>query len=95
MPLYLQIKGLGMLFKDLGHFEKAVEVLEYSLEFNYNSEESEPGYVYLCSCLSILHHQLGNFTRSKEMADEVYKILSNGTNLPYLPGMLCDIVSYL
>ena len=83
----LTFKALGATFQKLGHLEKAAEVLEHSLTLydKVYSEES-PSYAHPCSYLSVVHHQLGNFTRSKEMADKVYKILCNGTNVPVGPG---------
>ena len=86
----VMLASLGEIFQDLEHHERAAELLEYSLEF-YNkvySEES-PRYARPCSYLSVIHHQLGNFTRSKEMADKVFKILGNSTNMPDDPGRLC------
>ena len=84
----LTFKALGATFQKLGQLEKAAEVLEHSLELydKVYSEES-PSYAHPCSYLSVIHHQLGNFTRSREMADKVYKILGNGTNVPIGPGI--------
>ena len=74
--IYLQnmllLKSLGATFQKLGQLEKAAEVLEYSLEF-YDRVyiEESPGYAHLSSYLSVIHHQLGNFTRSRKIADKV------------------------
>ena len=75
--------GLGAgVYYDLGHLETAAEVLENSRElYDKQYSEESPSYADPCSHLSVIHHQLENFTRSKEMADKVYKILSNATNI--------------
>ena len=75
--------GLGAgVYYDLGHLEKAAEVLEHSLElYDKQYSEESPSYADPCSHLSVIHHQLGNFTRSKEMADKVYMLLNNATNI--------------
>ena len=85
----LTLKALGVTFQKLGHIEKAAELLEYSLELYIKVySEKSPSYAHPCSYLSVIHHQLGNFTRSKEMADTLYKILCNGADVPVGPGML-------
>ena len=85
----LLLKGLGTIFHKLGFLERAAELLEYSLNlYNKMYGKESFNYAHPCSHLSVIHHQLGNFTRSREMADKVYKILGNGMNLPIGPGML-------
>ena len=81
--------GLGAgVYYDLGHLEKAAEVLENSRElYDKQYSEESPSYAHPCSYLSVIHHQLGNFTRSKEMADKVYKIFGNIMNVPIGPGI--------
>ena len=92
----LTLKALGVTFQKLGHIERAAELLEYSLELYIKVySEKSPSYAHPCSYLSVIHHQLGNFTRSKEMADTVYKILCNGADVPVGPGMLDTILFYL
>ena len=85
--------GLGHVYYDLD-LEKAAEVFENSREL-YDKEYSEesPSYADPCSHLSVIHHQLGNFTRSKEMADKVYMLFGNATNISAEPGthvLYCD-----
>ena len=80
--------GLGAgVYYDLGHLEKAAEVLENSRElYDKQYSEESPSYADPCSHLSVVHHQLGNFTRSKEMADKVYMLFGNATNISAEPG---------
>ena len=87
--------GLGAgVYYDLGHLEKAAKVLENSRElYDKQYSEESPSYADPCSYLSVIHHQLGNFTRSKEMADKVYMLFGNATNISVEPGthvLCCD-----
>ena len=92
----LTFKALGVTFQKLGHIERAADLLECSLELYIKvySEES-PSFAHPCSYLSVIHHQLGNFTRSKEMAETVYKILGSGANVPVGPSTSCARMFYL
>ena len=71
----LTLKALGVTFQKLGYFKKAADLLEDSLQlYDLVYGDTSPSYAHPCSYLSVIHHHLGNYSRSKEMADKMYQL---------------------
>jgi len=86
---YADTQSAGGNFPEIGYFKKAADLLEDSLQlYDLVHGEPSPSYAHPCSYLSVIHHHLGNYSRSKEMADKVYNIFFNGTDVPVGPGMI-------